>query len=72
MDYTMEDYLNKDKKSIVDDTFIELNEKFKILSTEGRDWIKSKILWHISEAYERGRKNERELIEKETKFKNCR
>ena len=44
------------KTSIVDDTFKELDEKLTILNKETVDFIKSKILFHISEAYERGKK----------------
>jgi hypothetical protein len=60
--------LNEDKKlnlsvviesktngSVVDDTFKELDEKLSIINKETKDWLKQKILWHISESYERGK-----------------
>ena len=45
----------KTKGSIVDDSFKELDEKLSIVNKETKDWLKQKILWHISEAYERGK-----------------
>jgi hypothetical protein len=48
--------LTKKTKSITDDTFKELDEKFSgILNEETINYIKGKILWHISEAYNRGK-----------------
>ena len=46
---------SKTNGSIVDDTFKELDEKLSIVNKETKDWLKQKILWHISEAYERGK-----------------
>lgn len=47
---------SSEKKSVVEDTFNEIDTKFsKILNEKTIDWIKQKILWHISEAYERGK-----------------
>ena len=46
---------SKTNGSIVDDTFKELDEKLSIINKETKDWLKQKILWHISEAYERGK-----------------
>lgn len=45
--------------SIVDKTFKEIDEKLSILNTETIDWIKAKIMWHITEAYERGKKEKK-------------
>jgi hypothetical protein len=47
---------NEEKKSVLDITFKEIDEKFSILNKENIDWIKSKIMDHITEAYERGSK----------------
>lgn len=47
------------KKSVVDDTFKEIDEKFAILNPESRDWIKMKLMEHISEAYKRGKKEQK-------------
>jgi hypothetical protein len=47
------------KKSVVDDTFKEIDEKFAILSPESRDWFKMKLMEHISEAYQRGKKEQK-------------
>jgi hypothetical protein len=44
-----------EKKSVVDDTFKELDTKLSILNKETVDWIKQKMLYHINEAYERGK-----------------
>jgi len=49
--------LTEQKGSVVDDTFDEIDKKFNNLSEESISWIKQKILWHISEAYERGKKD---------------
>ena len=46
---------SKTNGSVVDDTFKELDEKLSIINKETKDWLKQKILWHISEAYERGK-----------------
>ena len=46
---------NKTNGSVVDDTFKELDEKLSIINKETKDWLKQKFLWHISEAYERGK-----------------
>jgi len=46
---------SKTNGSVVDDTFKELDEKLKIINKETKDWLKQKIMWHISEAYERGK-----------------
>jgi hypothetical protein len=46
---------SKTNGSIVDDTFKELDEKLSIINKETKDWLKQKMLWHISEAYERGK-----------------
>jgi hypothetical protein len=46
---------SKKKDSVVDDTFKELDEKLSIINKETKDWLKQKMLWHISEAYERGK-----------------
>lgn len=48
------------KTSVVDDTFKEIDEKFSILSEESKNWIKQKLLFHISEAYERGKKEQKQ------------
>jgi len=44
------------EKSVVDDTFKEIDLKFAILNKESRDWFKMKLMEHISEAYNRGKK----------------
>jgi hypothetical protein len=44
-----------EKKSVVEETFEELDAKLSILNKETVDWIKQKMLYHISEAYERGK-----------------
>ena len=41
-------------ESIFNDTFLEIDKKLEILNIETIKWIKSKILWHIEEAYKRG------------------
>ena len=46
---------SKTNGSVVDDTFKELDEKLKIINKETKDYLKQKIMWHISEAYERGK-----------------
>lgn len=46
---------SKTNGSVVDDTFKELDEKLSIINKETKDWLKQKIMWHISEAYERGK-----------------
>ena len=46
---------SKTNGSIVDETFNELDEKLSIINKETKDWLKQKIMWHISEAYERGK-----------------
>ena len=46
---------SKTNGSVVDDTFKELDEKLSIINKETKDWLKQKFLWHISEAYERGK-----------------
>ena len=46
---------SKTNGSVVDDTFKELDEKLSIINKETKDWLKQKILWPISEAYERGK-----------------
>ena len=51
---------NNTEKSVVDDTFKEIDEKFAILSSESRDWIKMKLMEHISEAYNRGKKQQKQ------------
>jgi hypothetical protein len=43
-------------KTLIEQTFDEIDEHFSILSSESRSWIKNKLMYHISEAYERGRK----------------
>ena len=53
------------ESSVVDDTFNEIDEKLSILNKETVDWIKQKMLFHISEAYERGTKNKKQ---KKTSF----
>ena len=50
---------NINKSSVVDDTFKEIDDKLSILNKETVEWIKQKILFHISEAYERGTKNKK-------------
>lgn len=47
------------KTSVVDDTFKEIDEKFSIINEESKNWIKQKLLFHISEAYERGKKEQK-------------
>lgn len=42
-------------KSIVDETFKEIDEKLSIINKETKDWLKLKIMWHITEAYKRGK-----------------
>lgn len=49
------DDLNKPAGSIVEETFKELDEKLSVINKETRDWIKLKIMWHITEAYDRGK-----------------
>ena len=46
---------SKTNSSVVDDTFKELDVKLSIINKETKDWLKQKILWHITEAYERGK-----------------
>ena len=46
---------SKTNGSVVDETFKELDEKLSIINKETKDWLKQKILWHITEAYERGK-----------------
>ena len=46
---------SKTSGSVVDETFKELDEKLSIINKETKDWLKQKILMHISEAYERGK-----------------
>ena len=46
---------SKTNGSVVDDTFKELDEKLSIINKETKDWLKQKFLWHILEAYERGK-----------------
>jgi len=46
---------SKSNGSVVDDTFKELDEKLSIINKETKDWLKQKILWYISEAYNRGK-----------------
>jgi len=46
---------SKTNGSVVDETFKELDEKLSIINKETKDWLKQKIMWHISEAYERGK-----------------
>jgi len=46
---------SKTNGSVVDNTFKELDEKLSIINKETKDWLKQRILWHISEAYERGK-----------------
>ena len=46
---------SKTNVSVVDETFKELDEKLSIINKETKDWLKQKIMWHISEAYERGK-----------------
>jgi hypothetical protein len=43
------------KKSVVDDTFKEIDVKMSILNNETKDWIKQKLMEHITEAYLRGK-----------------
>ena len=50
---------NINKSSVVDDTFKEIYDKLSILNKETVEWIKQKIHFHISEAYERGTKNKK-------------
>lgn len=49
------------ESSVTDHTFKEIDKELSILNNETRAWLKNTILWHISEAYERG-KNERNSI----------
>jgi hypothetical protein len=58
--------------SVVDETFNKIDEKLSILNKETIDWIKGMVIYHIGEAYDRGKKDERKLIDNEIKFKNCR
>ena len=54
----MDKKLKKDDKvngSIVDETFKELDEKLSVINKVTKNWLKQIILWHISEAYERGK-----------------
>ena len=46
---------SKTNGSVVDDTFKEIDEKLSILDKEIKSWIKQKIMWHIAEAFERGK-----------------
>ena len=52
-------YIEMCNEIINDDTFNEIDEKLSILNKETVDWIKQKMLFHISEAYERGTKNKK-------------
>ena len=46
----------KTNKMVADDTFKEIDKKLIIINKETKDWLKQKILWHITEAYERGKR----------------
>lgn len=50
------------KKSIVEDLFKQIDEKFKCLNDESKEWIKVQIMTHIQEAYTRGQKTQ-EIVE---------
>jgi hypothetical protein len=40
----------------VQDTFDEMDKKLSILNKETISWLKQKVMWHISEAFERAKK----------------
>ena len=48
--------------SVVDSTFKELDERLSILDKDTINFIKIKILNHITEAYERGKRDGRDGI----------
>ena len=48
--------------SVVDSTFKELDERLSILDKDTINFIKTKILDHITEAYERGKRDGQEGI----------
>jgi len=50
--------INNENKSIIDDTFKEIDKKFKsILNDSTINWIKTIIMSHITEAYNRGKQD---------------
>jgi len=49
---------NLGKKSVVDDTFDEIDKRLSVLNPETIDWIKQIIMNHITEAYNRGKASE--------------
>ena len=46
-------------------TFKQLDKKLSILDDETLDWIKSKIVWNISDAFIRGYDSVKQLKEEE-------
>jgi hypothetical protein len=53
--FSSENIINE---SVTDKTFDEIDEKLSILNEETISWIKGKIMFHISEAYNRGKNSE--------------
>jgi hypothetical protein len=43
------------KGSVVQDTFDEMDIKLSILNKDTISWLKRKVMWHISEAFERAK-----------------
>jgi len=44
-------------KPTIEDSFKEIDEKLNILDKDTINWVKGKMLLHISDAYERGKEN---------------